>query len=164
MRSRDRRGVRFAWMGLALACLVAGASRPIRAQSRNAFYRAAEGSPLATDGFAFFGVATDGRALLVSTSGADWPLVARRPTPGRISGLAWDRGVLSLSDEETRGIYSLSLDPVSAVQSGSRPPETARPVLQGGQLQRPRDLAFAGGALLVADPAARTVWRIDVRE
>lgn len=161
MRSVQRHIFRFLVAGLTLA-----SSSPIASQSRIEFFRLAEDSPLATDGVSIFGVATDGRTLLVSSgSGADWQVFAKRPTPHRITGLAWERGALYLSDEEASGVYRLLLNPASGAPVGFGPNVEARGelVYQGPPLQRPRELAFAGG-LLVADPGAGTVFRIDTRE
>ena len=131
-------------------------------QGRIEVFRLAPDSPLATDGSSIFGIATDRRTLLVSGgSGSDWRVLSRHPTPFRVSGLAWNRGMLYLSDEQAKAIFRIPIDIVARKAAQQAPNSDLRgePAYEVG-LRRPRDLAFTDG-LLVADPDAGTVYRID---
>src|SRR5262245_36351916 len=114
-------------LGVCLAC-----AGTIRAQSRIEVYKLAKDSPLATDGRIVFALSDNGRSVLVgSGSSSDWKVLAARPTPGRIRGLAFGRGGLFLSDDQ--GVYQLK-----------RGAPTADVIARGAPLVRPGDLAFAG--------------------
>ena len=161
MSARGRRRVRAMLAGLILLC-----PSLIGSQSRIEVFRLQAGSPLTTDGAAIFAVADDGRTVLVSSgSAADWKVLARRPTAHRISGLAADRGVLYLSDDEARAVYRLRLNAAGTASDSGRGPDgrMAEVIHEGPPFQKPRDLAFSG-ALLVADAGAGSVFRVDPAE
>jgi len=152
---------------LTIALLVLLWPWPAASQSRIAVYKLAPDSPLATDGFAIYGVADDRRTLLTSSSGADWTVVRVRPAPRRISGIAWSRGSLYLSDELSGSVLRLRMAGQSNAQfEYNRAPTAASTEVmhQGAPFLKPQDLACTGSAVLVADPAAHTVFRLDTNE
>jgi hypothetical protein len=149
--------------GLAvIAMLITAFSSYLPSQSRIEVFQLAPESPLATNGTSIFGVATDHRTILVSAgAGADWRVLTRRPGSQRITGLAWDRGVLYLADEQSRAVYRLVLDSGQLLRdSAATIPESQVEVVQQGAFRKPRGLAFSLG-LLVADPESGVVFQVD---
>jgi hypothetical protein len=165
-RSSGRRAAARRVRFLLIACsgLFVASPLSIHSQSRIESFRLASDSPLATDGTLVYGVADDHRTLLVSPGASSpWQPMALRPSPGRISGLAWIRDGLYVADEASRAIYRVPDVERSSVQMrlvGS-PARPATVVVQGPPLVRPGSLAFVGGRLLIADRGANAVFHLD---
>jgi hypothetical protein len=155
---------RFRLLLLTAVGLVLASPLSLHSQSRFETFRLAPDSPLATDGSLVYGVADDHRTLLVSPGASNsWQPMPIKPTPGRITGLAWIRDGLYVADEVSRAIYrvpDLERSAVQMRQVGS-PARPASVVVQGPPLARPGSLAFAGGRLLVADRGANAVFHLD---
>ena len=142
-------------LGLLVVLVVSFPSLTI-SQDRINVFKLASDSPLATDGMAIYGVASDDRTILVG-SGADWQVVTRRP--GRVTGLAYERGALYFSEEPAK-IYRIRLLTSGRLPAGMVIPETSIQLFHQGAVRRPRSLATSG-ALLIADADAKSVVRID---
>ena len=152
-----RRGM----LGMLVTLVVASPSLTI-SQARYETFRLASDSPLATDGTSIFGVATDGRSILVSSgTGSDWRVLTKR-TANRVTGLAWDRGALYFSEEQAKAIYRIRLDaPAGQLIAGRSAADGRVELFHQGTLRTPRGLAISGG-VLVADPQANAIVRVDL--